>query len=114
MTAIAHQFMLWGQPGEKRRDRGTTSVLSHFAAGELRTAITLVACRGRDFTSEDVLRELGASVLQQLATHPNALGAAMRSAATEGTIEPTGRYVKAQRPEAHSRKIAVWRLRPRT
>jgi hypothetical protein len=113
----AAQFQLWsGQTtatGEQRRDRGTASVLSHFAVGEIITAITLVGCRLREFTSEEVVVQLPPSVVGQLQQHPNALGAAMRAAGMRGVIERTGAYATAKHAGAHGRKIAVWRLKPK-
>ena len=65
-----------------------------------------------EFTSEDILPHLPQGVKDQLSLHPNALGAAIHTAARAGVIIATGRYVCATRAEARSRKIALWCLRP--
>ncbi len=100
--------------GEVRRDHGMVAALSNFAKGEIRTAIVLCASRRSTFTSEDVRRELGPSVLGQLQLRPNALGAAINAAARSNVIEATGQTVKTSHPEGHARRIMVWRLKPRT
>lgn len=42
---------------------------------------------------------------------PRALGAVMRTAAKDGLIEPTGRYVASERVECHGRPIAIWKVK---
>lgn len=110
------QIALWDVhptgSGPKRRDRGMASALSTFAHEQIRTAIVRASCSRSEFTSEQVLPLLPAGVLSQLRLHPNALGAAIHAAAREGLIEATGGVVRATRPEAHARKLTLWRLAP--
>jgi hypothetical protein len=100
--------------GAVQRDRGVEGALSNFARGEIHTAIVLCATRAATFTSEDVRRELGPSVLSQLQMRPNSLGAAINAAARSHVIEATGQTVKTSHPEGHARRIMVWKLKPRT
>lgn len=66
----------------------------------------LARTRG-EFTSDDVQALLDQA---DLFTHePNALGAMMHKLARANVIVATDRFVKSQRPSAHSRRIAVWR-----
>jgi len=57
---------------------------------------------GLAFTS-DLLRER-----LQDPPHPNAVGAALNSAARSGVIQATGRFTPSLRPKGHGRKIQVW------
>ena len=58
------------------------------------------------FTADDVWRILGDSEAQ---THERrALGAVMRECQKQGIIRATGRYMKSQRIECHSRPVMVW------
>lgn len=41
--------------------------------------------------------------------HPNAWGAAIRTASMAGLIEPTGGFVLADRASAHRRVLRMWR-----
>lgn len=99
--------------GGVKRDRGMADSMSTFAKGEIRTAIVLCASKHTTFTAEEVRSFLGASVKDQLQMHPNALGAAIHAAARANLIETTGMTKKATHPDAHSRRILVWRLKPK-
>ena len=69
-----------------------------------------ILCKSKsEFTADDVHRLLAMRGLTE-PEQPNVYGAAFRkSAAHLGLIEDTGRAVKSARPEAHSRRIPVWR-----
>lgn len=98
--------------GAELRDAGHAGVLAH-AGRELTDAIQRAISETMElkaeFTSEDVLELLDPVTRERLAQVPNSLGACIRSAGKLGYIEPTGRFVKAARREAHARRIAVWR-----
>lgn len=41
-------------------------------------------------------------------SEPRAMGAVIRAFKNAGLITPSGRYVKSDRPEAHSRPVCMW------
>jgi hypothetical protein len=63
-----------------------------------------LAATGVEFTAETVRERIG----HPLASHPNALGALLGSAARRGEIVAVG-FVQATRPEAHARILRSWR-----
>lgn len=71
----------------------------------VRACIHILAMSPDPFTSEDVLHMAGRPMISD----PRAMGAIMRQAKTEGRIEPTGLYVRAQRPSRHSGVVRQWR-----
>lgn len=95
--------------GARRRDVGHASALSHGFVTSIRLAIQHAARTRESFTSEDIL--LTDATVDALRAFPNALGACIRAEAKAGTIEPTGDYQAANRPEARKRRLAVWRRR---
>ena len=62
----------------------------------------------REFTADDVWDYLDAHQLDR-PDEPRALGAILRSAAHQGLIAATDRYVNSERPECHARPVKVWR-----
>lgn len=72
-----------------------------------REEVILAAIQLPEFTTDVVWRGLDSRGLK---THePRALGAVMKAMAKAGVIEPTGRWEKSRRPEAHARPVMVWR-----
>lgn len=77
----------------------------HRAACE--TALTTVIERGAAFTTDDVIRELGAVYAD--IREPRLLGAVMRDAARHGRIVATGHFVTSARVANHGRTVREWR-----
>ena len=63
------------------------------------------------FTSDMVRGRLSLAVLDVLARHPCALGAAFTAFARRGEIEETGQRVTTQRRAGRTRRLTVWRFR---
>ena len=60
------------------------------------------------FTTDDVWEWLDRNT--PLRPHePRAMGAVMRRAGTDGTIEPSGLYQQSEREECHNRPVMLWR-----
>ena len=69
--------------------------------------VRVVAKNNQYFTSDDVwywLRPL------QVKTHdPRAMGAVMRLASRDRTIEPTSEFRSSSRPACHRRPVRIWK-----
>lgn len=63
------------------------------------------------FTAEDVRGRLGRYV-RDLDDVGKVIGGRIRAAATSGLIHTTGETITATRPDAHARRMLVWRLKP--
>lgn len=95
------------EEGKRRRDRGIEAARHNTHPGfrlVVDRVIRQLADSGEEFTAETV-RELAGD---PLASHPNALSAAMGAAAKAGLIGMVGAQT-ATRPEAHGRLIRVWK-----
>ena len=71
-------------------------------------AIEMLAGAGEPFTAEDVRSMLG----QYVRDHEDiskVIGGRIRAAAVAERIETDGATVQARRPEAHARRMLVWR-----
>lgn len=91
--------------GEALRDAGIARVLDHTPESWKNAAleaITSLATSGRGFTAEDV-REIAGDP----PGHYNAMGAAVRAAATRGLIRKVG-FTKATRASLHATELALW------
>lgn len=62
---------------------------------------------GEPFTSDHIWRGLDERGVGK-PREPRALGAVLRAAAKAGYIQSTGEWFKSERPENHSRPVAVW------
>jgi O6-methylguanine-DNA--protein-cysteine methyltransferase len=92
--------------GIEARDRGIDRVLNAETQDTWREAAYLwLAMRhyGEEVTSMDLVDAIG------MPPSPNAVGAVMRSAAVQGLIESTGRYVQSNRPSCHAAVVRVWK-----
>lgn len=76
-----------------------------------REAIDYLACTGREFTSDDLIRMVGLPRPGEGTNRNNAVGAAFSGAARRGVIERVGDR-KAQRVNSHARRLTVWRGHP--
>jgi len=77
----------------------------HRAACE--RALTTVIERGEAFTTDDVIRELGA-VYDDI-REPRLLGAVIREASRSKRIVATGQWLASARVENHGRMVREWR-----
>lgn len=76
--------------------------------GEAAYARVKYLCQTRvEFTTDEIWSHL--DTLDCKTGESRALGAVMRNAAKDGLCVSTGRFVKSNRPECHSRPICVWR-----
>lgn len=95
--------------GEALRDEGIAAVAE--ANGEwmdqAAAAIKWLAANHHLFSADDLRRVM--DVRGQEPSHHNAYGAAFRVAALAGVIEPTDATHKSTRPDAHARRLVVWR-----
>lgn len=74
-----------------------------------REEVILAAIQLPEFTTDTVWIGLNS---RGVSTHePRALGSVMKAMAKAGIIEPTGRWEKSRRPEAHARPVMVWRAK---
>lgn len=98
------QPMLDLAEGRRRRDAGTARVLNA-AEGWRDDAYAWLGAlpSGALVTSTDLVEALG------MPPSPNAVGAVMRSAGTQGLLEPTDTYVSSPRPSCHAAIVRVWR-----
>lgn len=97
----------------QRRDDGIAAVSEadpEWIEDILEVIAILATYPNRPITSDDV-REVALDAGIPEPHHPNAWGAAMRTAALRGIIEPTDRTVKSSRPAAHRRRLVVWRAK---
>ena len=92
------------------RDKGIGLVEAHHGAQVERILglIGILALGQSEITCDDVHKLMAERGVTEPA-QPNAWGAAFRKAALQGLIEDSGRAVKSARPEAHARRIPVWR-----
>jgi hypothetical protein len=93
--------------GEALRDAGIAQTLEAAAHLEWRTDAYHWLARltyGQEITSTDLIEAIGMPP-----GSPNAVGAVIRSASTQGLIEPTERFIKSNRPNRHAATVRVWR-----
>lgn len=83
---------------------GGATMSSKQAAEE---ALTRIIERGRPFTSESVIAELGDRYAE--IREPRLLGSTIRTAMLRGRIVQTGRWVKGLRVKRHSADVREWR-----
>jgi len=90
---------------EKRKEEGIERVSSGPSSSWTERAIAMIRGNviGTTITAETLRSGLGEDP-----PHPNAIGAAFNTAARQGLVEKTGRWVKAARPEAHGRELRQW------
>jgi hypothetical protein len=96
---------------ERRKEEGIKKVSSGSSATWTERALEMIRGKGigARMTAETLRAWLGEDP-----PHPNAIGAAFNTAAKQGLVEKTGLWVKATRPEAHSRELREWlRIPPR-
>lgn len=72
-------------------------------------AIRVLAATQDAFTTDDVWSMMEHHMVFSPATDPRAMGAAMRKAADERYIVPTGHYRKSTRAACHGRPLREWR-----
>lgn len=72
--------------------------------GRARRAVASLCQVGMPFTSDDVVAIAG-----DPPGSGNVVGALMRAIAREGWIRDTGSTTHSRRPEAHRRKLSIWR-----
>ena len=90
--------------GIRRRDAGTARVLNASEGWREDAYAWLGALpHGALVTSTDLVEAVG------MPPSPNAVGAVMRSAGTQGLLEPTEAYVSSPRPSCHAAIVRVWR-----
>mgnify|MGYP000878155413 CR=1 FL=1 len=70
----------------------------------------LSADRGRQFTSEDIVADIGLPTGDVAQNRNSAVGAFLSRMARVGWIRDTGRWVKSKRRELHAAKITVWEV----
>jgi hypothetical protein len=107
---MEHQLSL-ELDGPTRRDRGmatATAATSPELRTATRTAIAHCADRPYAFTVEDVRRQLERDGWNLTGISPGFLGAAIRSAASDGLIVTYGMTIPSPRPDAHSRRLLLW------
>lgn len=93
--------------GAQRRDVGMATVDGNADDRwrfEMDCAIRHLARKGRPFTADDV-----PDWLRDTAHHPSAISARFLAAVRSGLIVDTGRTVRSRRPEAHARRLVVYR-----
>lgn len=73
----------------------------------IENALAAVVKRGKPFTSEAVIAELGD--VYPTIREPRLVGAVVRIAAKDGKIEPTGRYITGLRAKRHGAPVREWR-----
>jgi len=97
--------------GPERKEAGIEQVLENeriMWRVEIARLIRLTADNHEFFTSDDI-HGLAEECGLREPHHPNAWGAAFNSAARDGIITPSGRFVPSERPDAHARMVGVWK-----
>jgi hypothetical protein len=97
--------------GPQLRDEGITAAQQdrELACQAVDTAIRICAYGTDDgFTAEDVRDYLGRYV-RDLPEVSKVIGGRIRAAALAGLIHTTGETVTAKRPDAHARRMLIWR-----
>jgi alkylated DNA nucleotide flippase Atl1 len=92
--------------GRARRDAGTALVLNAPAQDQWRELAyrwLFELPTGQLVTSTDLIEAIG------MPPSPNAVGAVMRAAGTQGALVPTDSYVSSTRPSCHAAVVRVWR-----
>lgn len=98
-----------GSSGDALRRAGVDAARSTRPAWSAQAAAALrgLAEKGAPFTADDLVNIVGLPGPSE-ANRNNAVGAAFNAAAEAGLIRRTGDTTTSKRPEAHSRRIAVW------
>lgn len=73
-----------------------------------RFAAIRVAARGREFTVDDVWKDLDYRGVEFRPREPRAMGGILRSLASSGVIHAVG-YAKTSQVSGHSRPISLWK-----
>jgi hypothetical protein len=97
--------------GEQLRDYGITAAQQdrELVCQAVDTAIRICAFGTDDgFTAEDVRNHLGRYV-RDLPDVSKVIGGRIRAAAVAGLIHTTGETITATRPDAHARRMLIWR-----
>jgi len=93
------------QEGEERRDEGCAAASINSMHWKRRANAALLSLPlGTNFSSDSLRRLLG----DDEPHHPNAWGAVIRAFHEAGNAEVSG-FKKSARPEAHARRILVYR-----
>ena len=90
------------------RDRGLDKLFATADFSRAYSAVALAASLTHELTSDEAWSLLEAAGVNGF-LHPNAVGAAFRSARSNGIITETGRFRKSIRVSAHRRHVQVWR-----
>lgn len=95
--------------GELLRDQGVARVAASNDAwmGRALDQLSDLAATFPYLTADDLHTRM--TFLGDEPTHPNAYGAVFRSAVRLGYIEATDATCRSQRPDAHARRLIVWR-----
>lgn len=100
--------MLSASLSEAARDQGLAKLLATADFSRAYVAIATAATQRPEITSDEVWSILEAIAITSF-VHPNAVGAAFRSAAYNGLISETGRIRKSSRVSARRRNVQVWK-----
>lgn len=102
--------------GEEHRDRGMALAVTNTdreLVHQVDLAIVRLVQTRPLFTAETVRADLEDAYRAEMPWTPAAvskiIGARLNAAARRGLITTTGQTVKAKRPEAHARRLLVWR-----
>jgi hypothetical protein len=90
------------------RDLGMQDLFADAEHNTVLFFISEAARKLKEITSDDAWKGLEASGIQSL-DRPNTMGAAFRTAASQGLITATDRIRKSCRVSAHRRNVQVWR-----
>jgi hypothetical protein len=93
--------------GERRKREGIALVESHNPDWSARALAQLhdLASIFPHVTADDLRARMNGDEPE----HPNAYGAVFRRAAARGWLEPTDATCRSRRPDAHARRLQVWR-----
>ena len=95
----------------EKRDKGIADVIdAQHGLWLLQSieAVTRVAKRQPDLTTDDLWRELATSGALT-PTNPSAIGPVMLRARAKGICEPTGRYRTSARVATNARRLPIWK-----
>lgn len=103
-------FAFQAPTGPQLKEAGTALVRANSGLWKDKAAAVIeqLAARKSEFTSDD-LRDFATKCGLEDPHHVNAWGAAMSAAAKRNVIQATGRFIRSNRPDAHSRMVGVWR-----
>jgi len=96
--------------GARLRDAGAAAVIEHNPGTMSRLLERLrQVARAKSLLTSDDVRAAAEAAGDPAPSHPNCWAALFRMAQAAHVVTPTGSFPKSSRPEAHARRVQLWR-----